>query len=100
MEDLGHKHLDVLKIDIEGYEWDVLANTDWAKLNIGQLVVELHPFGTHTPINADQMNRIFGALEGAGYYVASMEPVTKSNYAQVEMVFINKRWCPKGLGAC
>ena len=44
--------------------------------------------------------RIFNALEGAGYYVASMEPVTKSNYAQVEMVFINKRWCPKRLGAC
>jgi hypothetical protein len=99
MKDLGHKHVDVLKIDIEGYEWNVIGNTDWAGLKIGQLAVELHPFGEKKPTNADQMLRFFDTLETAGYYLASMEPVTRGNYAQVEIVFINKYWSPQGFEA-
>ena len=46
MDRLGHKHLSVLKIDIEGSEWDVfdslLNASDAGSLPFDQLLIELH----------------------------------------------------------
>lgn len=39
---LGHKHIDVLKMDIEGSEYDVLENILNSKIPITQILVEFH----------------------------------------------------------
>ena len=39
---LGHKKIDVLKMDIEGSEYDVIANIMQSGIQIGQLLVEFH----------------------------------------------------------
>ena len=44
MDLLGHKHVDVCKIDIEGGEWDVLGDILDNDLDIDQLYFEFHFF--------------------------------------------------------
>jgi len=39
---LGHKHIDVLKMDIEGAEYDVLKSILDSKVSIDQILVEFH----------------------------------------------------------
>lgn len=42
MQTLGHERVDVLKLDIEGGEYDVLQNIVEANVAVGQLLVEFH----------------------------------------------------------
>jgi FkbM family methyltransferase len=65
MADLGHSHIDVLKLDIEGGEYEVLADMPGESLPVRQVLVEFHhnlptiPFArTETALRA---------LTGAGY---------------------------------
>ena len=44
MNRLGHKKIDVLKIDIEGSEFNVLKNILQENINIKQILVEFHHF--------------------------------------------------------
>ena len=40
--ELGHKHIDVLKIDIEGSEYDIIENILNTKISITQILIEFH----------------------------------------------------------
>ena len=42
MQQLGHRRVDVLKIDIEGAEYDVLTDMLESGIAVGQLLVEFH----------------------------------------------------------
>ena len=42
MNELGHKHIDVLKMDIEGSEYDVIDNILDSKISITQILIEFH----------------------------------------------------------
>jgi hypothetical protein len=42
MSMLGHRQIDLLKLDIEGAEYDVIENIVSEKVRIGQLCVEFH----------------------------------------------------------
>jgi hypothetical protein len=44
LRDLGHAHLDVLKVDIEGDEWEVFNDDLWCQKRppFDQLLIELH----------------------------------------------------------
>src|SRR5690554_1691728 len=44
MTQLGHKHIDVLKMDIEGAEYDVIENILSAQLPITQILIEFRKF--------------------------------------------------------
>jgi len=44
MRDLGHDRIDLLKMDIEGAEYDVIDDILSADLNVGQILVEFHHF--------------------------------------------------------
>ncbi len=44
MEELGHNYIDVLKLDIEGAEYEVIPNILRDELQIGQICVEIHDF--------------------------------------------------------
>ena len=42
MNEFNHKHIDVLKIDIEGSEYDVIENILKCKISITQILIEFH----------------------------------------------------------
>jgi len=42
MQDLGHEHIDVLKIDIEGSEYDVVESILQLEVPIKQILIEFH----------------------------------------------------------
>jgi FkbM family methyltransferase len=44
MKELGHDHIDILKIDIEGSEYAVLRDILESGIKIGQILVEYHHF--------------------------------------------------------
>jgi FkbM family methyltransferase len=43
MRELGHNHIDILKMDIEGAEYRVLENILKSGISIRQILVEFHP---------------------------------------------------------
>ena len=98
MKELNHAHVDYLKIDVEGYEWEFLSLVDWNVTKVGQILIELHPIKRWSgdEMTAKDMNVIFTKLETAGYRLISIEPVTFRNWGQVEVVFIRKDWEPSG----
>ena len=62
MREYGIEHIDLLKIDAEGAEWQVLQGVDEADwLRIRQLVLEVH--------GREPMERIRALLEGLGFVV-------------------------------
>ena len=95
MVELKHSQVDILKIDVEGFEWEIIPETKWADTQVGQLLIELHPHYGRKVETASKMQAMFSVLEDAGYYLASLEPVSAFNYGQVECVFINRRWTPE-----
>lgn len=42
MNDLGHKHIDVIKMDIEGSEYDIIVDILNAKISVTQILIEFH----------------------------------------------------------
>jgi len=42
MKEHGHKHIDILKMDIEGAEYSVLQDIIGSRIPIGQILVEFH----------------------------------------------------------
>lgn len=80
MNDMKHKRIDILKIDIEGFEYDVfeqLSSTGFPY--IGQILVEVHAFNNLQFLNKSgsvleipsklrlRLDRLFQNLEGAGF---------------------------------
>lgn len=61
---VGHTHIDILKIDLEGWEFDALSAflTAFPTLPIGQLQIELHIWNR----GFEELLKVFEALEGAG----------------------------------
>jgi FkbM family methyltransferase len=67
MRDLGHQTLDVLKMDIEGAEYDVLDEVLERGLAIGQILVEFHH--RFPGIGVDRTRRAVHDLNAAGYRI-------------------------------
>jgi FkbM family methyltransferase len=64
-ETLGHRHVDVLKMDIEGAEYGVLVGLLDSDLRPTQLLVEFHH--RHTGLDKAQTVRAVANLRSAGY---------------------------------
>jgi len=67
MRDLGHQFIDVLKMDIEGAEYDVLDEILDRRLPVRQILVEFHH--RFTGIGADRTRRAVERLNTAGYRI-------------------------------
>jgi len=94
MEDLRHAHVDIVKADIEGSEFDLVRN--WNKeANIGQVLLEFH-FWVQSPKLPELLRNYFIPLERAGYFLQTLEPVAAKIEA-FEMSFLNVNWSPGGV---
>jgi hypothetical protein len=65
MAELGHQRLDVLKLDIEGSEYDVIDDVLKRAVPIGQLLVEFHH--RFAGIGLRRTETAIGRLEKAGF---------------------------------
>jgi hypothetical protein len=100
MKELGHSHIDLLKFDIEGFEWQLfqsqLLNGSSEKLP-EQLSFELHTqkanpaYVPHENVKDKgfvQVNELFRALYDKGYRVTSKE-INSGDPACAEFVAVN-----------
>eukprot|EP00047_Mylnosiga_fluctuans_P004760 m.236470 g.236470 ORF g.236470 m.236470 type:complete len:348 (-) comp12976_c0_seq1:132-1175(-) len=99
MTDLQHTSVDIVKIDVEGFEWQLIRDTDWPRLRFGQFLMEFHPNIGGGPPNAGSYLDYFHKIESSGLLLASIEPVTYTNFGQVEVAFLHKDWHPTGFKA-
>jgi FkbM family methyltransferase len=72
MKMLGHQQIDLLKMDIEGAEYEVLADMLAQRLTVKQLLVEFHHRWPH--IGIEKTKRAIRALNAAGYRIFSVSP--------------------------
>jgi FkbM family methyltransferase len=61
----GHDIIDVLKIDIEGFEYEVLENCLAERIPIKQICVEFHDF--FADVTRAQTRKMIRAIESHGY---------------------------------
>lgn len=69
---LGHRRVDVLKMDIEGTEFDVLANILDAGVPVGQLLVEFHD--RFYSDGVERLDRALATLRDRDYHVFGVSP--------------------------
>ncbi len=68
MTELGHDHIDVLKIDIEGSEYDVIKDVLASEIPVKQFLVEFH-HRMHG-FKPEDTRQAIQALNDAGYKIA------------------------------
>lgn len=66
---LGHKAIDVLKVDVEGGEFEAFADIDWDTFpaRVGQILVEVHPAQCTIMSKATCVSLLINKLEKHGY---------------------------------
>lgn len=64
---LGHEHIDLIKMDIEGAEYDVIDNLLASPLRPQQLLVEFHH--RHKGVGPKRTQRALQQLRSAGYRI-------------------------------
>src|SRR5262249_23584492 len=72
MRDLGHDRIDVLKMDIEGAEYEVIDDILAGSLNVTQLLVEFHH--RFPGVGIERTRQAVERLNGAGYRVFWASP--------------------------
>lgn len=81
MRELGHDHIDVLKMDIEGGEYDVLEDIVESRLKVGQILVEFHH--NFRSVSLSRTVAAVRALNDRGYRIFHLSD------RSYEMSFIN-----------
>ncbi len=72
MKMLGHEQIDLLKMDIEGAEYGVLADMLTCGIPVKQLLVEFHHRWPH--IGVEKTKEAIRGLNAAGYRIFSVSP--------------------------
>jgi hypothetical protein len=67
---LGHSSVDVLKMDIEGAEYEVLTDVLGSGIPVGQILVEFHH--RWREVGPVRTRQAIAALEAAGYVVVAV----------------------------
>jgi hypothetical protein len=99
---LGHSYVDVLKMDIEGFEWSFLENEASALRQVGQFLVEVHLHSaalmTHHAQSLGNARYLLETLESQGLRLFFKETNTNSPLPcehpkfYTELSFIQKDW--------
>ena len=82
MIDNNHNKVDVLKLDIEGYEYELFESIDFSKLHINQILVEFH--GRFYNDGKSKTLKIIERLSSYGFEIFAIS----NSYEEVS--FINK----------
>jgi FkbM family methyltransferase len=90
MKHLGHNHIDVLKMDIEGAEWDILKGP---LPSIGQLQVEIHGNSVGEK-GFYKLQTVFDNVEKHGLRLFHKE-ANALNMQCMEFAFIQNLWQPE-----
>jgi FkbM family methyltransferase len=72
MNHLGHDKIDLLKMDIEGAEYSVLADLLSSGIRVDQLLVEFHH--RFPEVEVDKTKSAIKTLNAAGYRIFSVSP--------------------------
>ena len=72
MEELGHEKLDLLKMDIEGAEYDVIGDIISSALPISQVLIEFHHRFPY--IGVGMTRDAISAMNRAGYKIFHVSP--------------------------
>lgn len=72
MKELGHDHIDLLKLDIEGAEYDVIPDVLESNLTIHQLLIEFHH--RFAEFGAKRTGLIVKMLKQHGFRLFSVSP--------------------------
>jgi FkbM family methyltransferase len=81
--ELGHTKIDVLKMDIEGAEYDLLDSILQSPLRIDQILIEFHD--RFFPDGTDRTRRALERLRKEGYQLCAVSD------SMEELSFINKK---------
>jgi len=83
----GHNHIDILKMDIEGSEFEVLNKWEWGDtISIDQICVEVHDRFFNN--NIDVLGNFVDMMRDRGYFLVAVFDKYE------ELTFINKRLLP------
>jgi hypothetical protein len=82
MEYNNHTFVDILKMDIEGSEFDIIESLNYHKVSFGQILIEFHE--RFFDNGKERLQRAIDALRNNGYDCFAISP----NW---EYSFINKR---------
>ena len=72
LERLGHARVDVLKLDVEGAEYDVIDDLLESKIDVSQLLLEFHHHLEGVPLSRTE--RSIRCLNAAGYRIFHASP--------------------------
>ena len=97
MGERKHVYIDILKIDVEGFEWAAIGAIDFERLCIGTILLEIHDFNNQ--ISLPCLRKWIDALMDHGFHLFSLEPVCAGcadEKGQYEIGFLNVKWDPAG----
>ncbi|HEX6458839.1 MAG TPA: FkbM family methyltransferase [Thermoleophilaceae bacterium] len=87
----GDDKLDLLKIDIEGLEYELLPTYDLAGLGVKVLCVQLHHTAT-----VQEAKRLLALLKNAGYELIGCRPTVKLTFAHRTLIQTSGEHAPSG----
>jgi FkbM family methyltransferase len=79
--ELGHSHIDLLKFDLEGAEYDVVP-----QLDLDALAVKALAFQVHHNRGPREARRLIGQLDERGFELIGMRPTIKLAFARRELL--------------
>lgn len=81
MAELGDEHIDLLKLDIEGGEYELMRRLDPRALGVKILAVQLHHTGSVREARA-----LIDGMRAAGYRLVGCRPAVKLTFALADML--------------
>lgn len=82
MDMLGHKQIDILKMDIEGSEFEVVPHILRDNISFSQLCVEVHERFFHD--GNEKLTALIASLNEHGYYIGSCKGKNEITFIKCE----------------
>jgi FkbM family methyltransferase len=77
MRDFGDDHIDLLKVDLEGLEYELVPTLDLVALGVSVFAIQLHHVGS-----VGQAKRMIEGLRQQGYRLVAQRPTVKLAFAR------------------
>jgi FkbM family methyltransferase len=81
MAELGDERIDLLKLDIEGAEYEVLPGVDLKRLGVKVFATQLHHTGS-----VGQAQALIAGLGAAGYEPVACRPAVKVTFVRADLI--------------